>query len=221
MRNKSIIKSVLAIVLVIASLFTLFGCKKNEGEKLQYIDGNLPNQITNQRFYFQQGYLDTWEVTQQGSDDYAINEDTGLALVLEPTADKGKVQYAIYAHTDATILMTDSAATVMAQVMNEDSDDFAFNKHNYIDGERTAFVPAESYEPFTCKHSKLQMYKVSYDFTKDGADWKGIYYYSYSKAGTYFIVTFECEASLFDKYAADLEETIGDFRKEGWETEKK
>ena len=221
MRNKSIIKSVLAIVLVIASLFTLFGCKKNDGEKLQYIDGNLPNQITNQRFYFQQGYLDTWEVTQQGSDDYAINEDTGLALVLEPTADKGKVQYAIYAHTDATILMTDSAATVMAQVMNEDSDDFAFNKHNYIDGERTAFVPAESYEPFTCKHSKLQMYKVSYDFTKDGADWKGIYYYSYSKAGTYFIVTFECEASLFYRYAADLEETIGDFRKEGWETEKK
>ena len=76
MRNKSIIKSVLAIVLVIASLFTLFGCKKDDCEKLQYIDGNLPNQITNQRFYFQQGYLDTWEVTQQGSDDYAINVDT-------------------------------------------------------------------------------------------------------------------------------------------------
>ena len=65
------------------------------------------------------------------------------------------------------------------------------------------------------------MYKVSYEFTKDGADWKGVYYYSYSKPGAYFIVTFECEESLFDEYSSDMEELIGDFRKEGWEVENK
>ena len=117
--------------------------------------------------------------------------------------------------------MTDSASSVMAKVMDEENADFAFNKHNYIDAERTAFKAAEKYENINGKYSKLEMQKVSYDFTKDGEDWKGVYYYSFSKGKAYFIVTFECKADLFEKYSKDCEELIGDFRKEGWETEKK
>lgn len=231
MRNKSIFKSVIAIVLVIVSVFTFFGCSKDKTDDKD--EQTLPNMVESKRWYYQQGFLNNWMVNLVGQDGHVYDENTGLLLQLVPTGvtvdDEGVeksdgvavegVQYNVFVNKSEAILMTSSADDIIRYVMDEENDDFAFNTNNYIDAPRDAFMQnGEESESFTAKYSKLQFESVSYTFTKDGEDWQGIYNFITAKDKTYFIISYEAETSKFEEYKDDYLEIIGDFRKEGWET---
>lgn len=223
MRNKSIFKSVLAIVLVIASVFTLFGCNRDPeviGDPLT--NGQWANQVENKVWYYKQGYMDTWEIANEAVGSTPINVDTGLVLQLVPTANKTDVAYNVYCHEQAPLSMQDSEADIASYIFDENREEFFFNLNNYVDEPRAAFV-LNSSEPvtITAKYSKLQLQEVEYRYTKDGEDWNGIYCSVFSKGSAYFVITFEAKASVFDQYKADYLDLVGDFRKAGWETSEK
>ncbi len=221
-RNKSIIKSILALVLVVASIFTMVACKK---EVVEEKTQELPNIVESKRHYYQQGYLDSWTVVKQGQDGHLFDEATGLLIQLAPAKD-GKavenVQYNVWIHGSEKIGLTTSRNDLIKLITNDTNADFAFNKINVVEEGKERESYAQQGEPsrFTGKYSKLQFDKVEYTYTRDGNDWKGIYYITWANDSKYFVVSYEAEASVFDTYKADAEETIGDFRKEGWETAK-
>ena len=223
MRTKNILKTCIAALLVFTLCLAVFGCSKKE--VIEYPDGQLPNQITNKRYYFQQGYLDNWGVVCINADGYLYDEDTGLLLMLAPMDESGNrvdgVEYCVYHGSSDNINMTSSRADIVGMITDE-SNSLFFNKKFIYNGERDTYKQSADITLFTAQYSKLQFNCVSYTFTRDGEDWQGMYNIVMNKM-EFFVVTIEAKASLWSQYvgndkSSDYYNTIGDFRKEGWET---
>lgn len=238
MQIKKLLRIAIASLLVLSMALALFACKKNNRQ----IDdeGKLPNQEINQRYYFQQGYRTDWGIIRGDADKWILDRETGLILLLAPlvsepdengspipvktTAADGTesftaidgVEYAVYFHNGDGITMTTSRNDVVGWLQDPASR-FYFNNKHFLGSPRETFLQKGDSTIFTAKYSKLQFTTVSYTFTRDGEDWQGIY--NIVMNGTeYFIVTYEAKASLYSQYYDQYYETIGDFRKKGWET---
>ncbi len=238
---KNTLKVVIASLLVVACSLAIFGCVDNDINKP--VDGKLPNQLDNRRYYFQQGYRTDWDIITQDADRYMVNRETGLIMTLAPlqmTKDEEgndvpvqkaveengetvmknvpveNVEYCIYYYNGTGIYMTTSRADLVRWLKDPDSDFYFNNKHN-INGPRDTFLEKGESTIYTAKFSKLQFSTQAYTFTRDGEDWQGVYNIVMSGM-EYFIVTYEAKADLYDKYLEAYTDTIGDFRKKGWET---
>lgn len=127
------------------------------------------------------------------------------------------VEYTVYYNVSKKINMTSTQAEVLSWIMDEDNEDFFFNTVHYDNSARETFMTKGEPTTYTAKYSKLQFKQVSYTFTRDGEDWQGIYSLV-MKGREYFIITYEAKVDLYTKYETQFKETIGDFRKVGWET---
>ena len=230
MKLNKILKIVISSLLLVCFAFVLFGCngKKREADPL----GKLPQQKENLRYYFQQGYRTDWAIIESNADDFMIDRETGLVMVLAPvtteetTNDDGTkkvthtaiegVEYCIYYYGGEGIYMTTSRSDIVSWMQDEDSD-FFFNKKHYRSNPRETFLQIGEAETTTAQYSKLQFSSIRYSFTKDGVEYEGVMNLVMSGM-EYFIVTYEARADLYEAYKADYDETIGDFRKRGWET---
>ncbi|MBP1588300.1 MAG: hypothetical protein ILO53_07890 [Clostridia bacterium] len=238
MQIKKLIKITVASLLVLSMAVVLFACKQNKTQIDE--EGKLPNQEENLRYYFQQGYRTNWGIIRGDAEKWIVDRETGLILMLAPLVsepdEKGSpipvktiggdgtesftaiegVEYAVYFHNGEGITMTTSRNDVVGWLQDPDSP-FYFNNKHYIGAPRETFLQKGESTIFTAKYSKLQFTTVSYTFTRDGEDWQGVY--NIVMNGTeYFIVTFEAKSSLYNEYYEEYSETIGDFRKRGWET---
>ena len=236
MRFKSILKSGLLFILAIIMTVSLFACNNDKGQAKP--NGELPSQLKNERYYFQQGYRTDWKINVADPSGYLVDTETNLVLQLVPAEgrevdEEGKVinegtaiagvEYTIYAYKsnehqgDAQkINMTSTPSEVISWIMDENNG-FYFNSRFYVDSPRDTFMQRPDVTTYTAKFSKLQFLQISYTFTRDGEDWRGIYNFV-MKGQDFFIVTFEAKADLYEQYEAQYNETIGDFRKVGWET---
>ena len=238
MQFRRTLKVVIAGLLVLASAFAMFGCSgKNDSQADE--DGVLPNQLVNMTYYFQQGYRTDWKVKQydEANNGKMINRDTGLVLELVPVevistdadgnvteygSEIAGVEYTVYYYksgnrADANIYMTSTREEMVSWALDPENTGFYFNTNYYIDESRETFLQKGDVEPFTCKYSKLQFSQVSYTFTRDGEEWMGTFYIVTGKQ-EFFIITYEAKKDLFEQYRDQMLETIGDFRKKGWET---
>lgn len=237
MNFQKVTKIILAGTLALACAVTMFGCKKGkDGDKAQISDdGSLPNQYSNQRYYFQQGSRTDWDYKLKGEGGYYYNRDTGLVLELVPVKTTGEkdekgfdipvnpvefidgVEYCVYHYNneDNIIGMTTSRNDIVNFLLDENSKLY-FNNKFYLESPRETFRQVGEPESDTAQYSKLQFTRVAYTFTRDGEDWQGVYVVVASKK-EFFVVTFEAKADLYETYEPAYKETIGDFRKEGWE----
>ncbi len=232
MKPTKILKIVLASLLIVACTMAMFGCKGGNGSQADKTTGKLPEQHENYRFYFQQGYRTDWCIKEVDPDNRKVNTETGLVMVLAPanveetTDENGKsvkkytpiegVEYCIYHYKGEGIMMTTSRNDIVNWLQDENSD-FYFNKRHYRTSPRDTFFQVGEAVTTTAQFSKLQFSTVSYTYTVDGEDYVGVY--NIVMAGVeYFIVTFEAKESLYEQYKEQYLETIGDFRRKGWET---
>ncbi len=243
-KTKKIIRALVASLLVLVCAAAMFGC--DGGIKPQHgDDGKLPQQHINQRYYFQQGYRTDWDILEVNSEKFMVDKDTGLVMVLAPvqtttnangeevpveeevTLDSGEVvkvhkavegvEYCIYYYNGEGIYMTTSRADIVRWLQDPENTNFYFNNKHFRGSPRDTFLLKGEADLFTAKYSKLQFTSQAYTFTKDGEDWQGVYNVVMSGL-EYFIVTYEAKADIYDKYYSSYYETIGDFRKKGWET---
>ncbi len=176
----------------------------------------LLNMIESKQYHCLQGYLDNWTVTKQGQDGHLYDKNTGLLLQLAPVKDGKAVenaQYNVWISTDQRIPLTALWRDVVKWITDDNNEEFAFNKRQVIIPgiERNSYEQQSEPHQFTGKYTEQRFDKVEFTYTKDGVDWKGIYYAKYA-GGKYFVISYEAEASVFDMYEADAEEIIGDFR---------
>jgi len=228
---RKLLKVTVAGLLVVASVSCLFACtKKDDGQSKE---GKLPLQYENQRYYFQQGYRTDWEFVQKSTDGRMINAETGLVYELAPFeanetdeetglpkitgAQIPGVEYCCYYYKSDSITMTSTRKEVVEWLRDSENAEFYFNNHHNLGDARDTFLAKDEVGLFTAKYSKLQFNTVSYTFVRDGEDWQGVYNLVMGKR-EYFIITFEAKKELFDTYYDAYLETIGDFRKSGWET---
>lgn len=226
-----ILKIAIASLLIIACALSMFGCK-GKGSQHDTKTGKLPNQYENLRYYFQQGYRTDWCIKEVDSDKRMLDRETGLVMVLTPataeekTDENGKaktvytpidgVEYCIYYYNGEGIMMTTSRSDIVTWLQDADSKFFFNNKH-YRTSPRDTFFQVGEAVTTTAEFSKLQFSTISYTFTKDGEDYVGVY--NLVMAGLeYFVVTFEAKEDLYAQYKDQYLETIGDFRRKGWET---
>lgn len=235
MKIRKTLRIVIASVLAIACVCSLFACKNTKSEIDD--DGKLPLQKTNKRYYFQQGLRTDWRFTQLDPDNFMLNRETGLVCQIAPVKDPvemtedeiknydfnndkrevvADVEYTVYYNDGTGINMTDSPSDLVKWLRDPESD-FYFNTKHYVDAPRYAFIMTSEPEVFTSKFSKLQFNKITYSFVRDGEDWDGILNVVMNGA-EYFIVTYEAKkGSAYNTYMDGYLEIIGDFRKEGWE----
>ncbi|MBQ7445535.1 MAG: hypothetical protein IJS71_06335 [Clostridia bacterium] len=242
MKTMKYLKAVIASLLVLACVLSLLACNKKPSK--QNDDGVLPQQHINQRYYFQQGYRTDWDVLEVDADKYMLDRDTGLVMVLAPVEtekdDEGNdvpvkvitkdadgndveshkaiegVEYCIYYYNGEGVYMTTSRADIVGWLSDPSSKHY-FNSKHFRGAPRETYLTKDDPILYTAKWSKLQFTSQTYTFTKDGEDYRGIYNIVMSGL-EYFVITFEAKADLYDYYYEYYEETIGDFRKKGWET---
>lgn len=247
MFSKKTLKTIIAAMLAVVCVLSLFACGGTKNEIIAENNGQFAIQWENKRYYFKQGCSTDWMFTEvDAAEKYKISTDTGLVCVLAPidgaalteaevestksainypitngkTAVDG-VEYCIY-HIygkNKGIAMQDSAENIVTRIM-DDNDNLGFNNLNNRGEARTAYTKTGEATLFTAKYSKVQFNKVDYTFTEDGEDMKGSFFFVASQDLEYFVVTYEAKASLYDQYYDSFVELIGDFRKVGKETSK-
>lgn len=228
--------SLLLVVLMVASVgLSMIGCKEEDANNERI--NLLPDQLENQRYYFQQGYTaETWDVAVGENDYYLLRikemadgspvrvNSVGLCAQFTP---KGRtdVTYSIY-----NIAGVGGAAVtrgvVFEQLVNEEvTSSFHFNDL-FLDsteaGGRENFV-MEKYEDVNdtiINLDKTQFNKLGYTFTKEGIDWKGnLYFIPHQMGGitSFHLITVETEATEWDTFSAEIETMLKDFKQIGYE----
>lgn len=228
--------SLLLVMLMIASVgFSMIGCENEDvnNERINY----LPDQLENQRYYFQQGYTkETWDVAV-GDDDYYLYriqqtadgdpvrvQSVGLCVQFTPK-DRTDITYSIY-----NIAGVGGAAVtrgvVFEQLVNEEvTSNFHFNKvflDRTEEGGRENFVMAkyDDVNETIVNIDKTQFNTLGYTFTKDGIDWKGnLYFIPHQMGGitSFHVITVETVASVWDEFKADIDTMLKDFKQIGYE----
>ena len=228
--------SLLLVVFMTASLaFSMVACQEEDANNARI--NHLPDQLENQRYYFQQGYTkETWDVAI-GENDYYLRRiqqtangdpvrvsSVGLCAQFTP---KGRtdITYSIY-----NIAGVGGAAVtrgvVFEQLVNDEiSSNFHFNElfldSTEQDG-RENFV-MDKYEDVNdtiVNIDKTQFNTLGYTFTKEGIDWKGnLYFIPHQMGGitSFHVITVETVASVWDELKADIDIMLKDFKQIGYE----
>lgn len=222
MKVKKMIKALVAVLLIACSLFSFVACSDEPAPNAN--PDQLKNQYETKRYYFRQGYEDSWKVKLECSDDPASetklvpgHEEQGLALQLVPKdAPENSVSYNVFCNWNKGVGMVTSSADLAKKVMDAE-DKLFFNELNFIDEIRDPYnQDADIVEK---DYNEMPWCQVSFTYNDgDGDPCKGVWNLL-ADGENYYIVSYEGKEAEFDKYFADFEKMIEDFKKASWEKE--
>ncbi len=233
MHSKKLLTRVLLCVLALVSIFTIVGCKEEEGSEISksFIYGK---QYENNRYYFSQGYPDDWTVTE-GNDgtflvpaQHPVYDDMGLVAQFA----KGDAKYSVYS-VKYPFMKASLTDYVMGLLGKDVQYNFPFNQYFVDDAEynpseaggRDAFVmetvdgtEAVAEKMMTHENNDIQFCQVTYTYTVDGNEWKGAMNVATAKEG-FYVITCESASSSWDANFKIMGDMLGDFHILGWETQ--
>lgn len=241
MNSKKLTVRILLCLLALVSLFTVVGCKEEKPIAESYL---YDKQLNSNRYYFEQGYPDSWTLNQGPDGNYLKKieqyvdgtknqfiSDCGLVAQISPTNNADKVKYSVYSLKYP--FMRSTSGDFLLGLVGE-SNDYPFHLNQlFLDDpenkERAGFVfdvdlkgadgkiDDEKLKNTSVFYNKIQFQKAAYTFTVDGVDWKGMMFVTLAKEG-FYVITLESEKSVWDANYAEMENMLKDFRLRGWET---
>ena len=223
MRMKKILRGMIAVCLVLSAVLAMAGCKE---EKSGYKKEHLPKGPEKfSRYYFQQYYPDNWGLLV-GDDGYYYHRfdepavgKAGLVVQFVPNDNAENVKYSVYHTNESSVAIT--LETIANRVFDESLQDPRYYNNLYLDpavGIRDTFV-VTSEKPEKINYNIRQYLKVTYTFVVEGEDWRGEYYVSNGQS-SYYIISFEAKADLWENYEPTFRKMIDDFEETGFEQEK-